>query len=330
MDEYKMILVSNNQKKDITHLIKSIEWEDSLDTLGMRVTFSIARNYINKYFKDAELVKVGNGIVLLNKGQERFRGLIVTEEIGHYEKKFDCFDFAFWLNKSKTIKQFNKVVSSKAIKQVCDELKIPVQVKGMSTKISKIYKDKEVSEILKDIIDQEEKTTGKKYRMEMREGKLCIEPYKNLKVKARYQIATNTGDFDATLNLGNVSKTLTIENMVNSVLVTSSEEKSVRVVAKAQNKDFIQKFGLLQNIESVDKKDKAKAQNIANNKLKELCKIGESISIEILGSDGLRSGRIIEINNKEYDLKGGYLIKDCKHSYINKIHKCSATIERVI
>lgn len=107
-------------------------------------------------------------------------------------------------------------------------------------------------------------------------------------------------------------------------------KKSSRVVAIAKDDKNIAQFGLLQEVESVDDKDIAKAKVIAQNKLKELSRIGEDISIELLGDDNVRAGRILEVNNDMFKLQGQYLVKDCTHTYQNRIHKMSLTIEKVI
>ena len=119
--------------------------------------------------------------------------------------------------------------------------------------------------------------------------------------------------------------------MRNSILISSGDEKSNRIIAKAADESNISKFGLLQEVESVDDKEMGDAQNIANNRLKELNRVGENISVgPLLGDDNVRSGRILEIDNDMYKLKGQYLVKDCTHNYHNRIHTMGITIEKVI
>ncbi len=69
---------------------------------------------------------------------------------------------------------------------------------------------------------------------------------------------------------------------------------------------------------------------IAQNKLKELNKVNEDISITVLGDDNVRAGRILEIDNDIFKLKGQYLVKDCTHMYQNRTHTMDLTLEKVI
>ena len=160
----------------------------------------------------------------------------------------------------------------------------------------------------------------------MRAGKLYIEKYTDLIVKASFQPASNLVEFDVMDAIGSISKNESIQDMRNSIHISSNDEKSSRVIAIAEDTSNINKYGLLQEVESVNDKDISKASNIAKNKLNELNKVNEDISIELLGNDIVRAGRILEINNDIFGLSGYYLIKECTHTYNNGIHKMSLNV----
>ena len=117
--------------------------------------------------------------------------------------------------------------------------------------------------------------------------------------------------------------------MRNSILITSDDEKSSKINATAKDTQNISKYGLLQEVMNVDKKNNSQAKQIANNKLKELNRVQQDISFNLLGNDELRSGRILTIENALFNLSGKYLIKSSNHTYVNYIHKCSVTLEEV-
>jgi len=95
---------------------------------------------------------------------------------------------------------------------------------------------------------------------------------------------------------------------------------------KLEDDNNISKFGLLQEIETVEDKDISLARNIANNRLKELNRVNEDISIKLLGDDTVRAGRIINIDNDMFKMNGQYLVKDCTHSYHNRVHTMDLTL----
>lgn len=333
MDNYIITLVKNNgNNKDITGVSGNLSWKDNVDTLGMELNFDAARNIDDKYMKGYDIIEIGDKVILNNNDKEIFRGIIVDLGTERYRKSITAFDYAFYLNKSKTIMQFNKVPGNEVITKLCNEFNVPIgNITSIPTLITKIYKEETISDIIKDVLNHATNETGIKYRLESREGKIFVEKYTDLIIKPKFKPAKNIGKIDVLKAIGGISKSESIADMKNSILITSSNEKSSRIIAKSKDDDNISKFGLLQEVESVDDKEMADAQNIANNKLKELNRIGEDISIgPLLGDDDVRSGRILEIDNDMFNLKGQYLVKDCTHQYHNRIHTMDITVEKVI
>lgn len=332
MDDYKITLIKDSgESKDITNYSGELSWRDSIDTLGMELNFDVARNTEDRYMKSYDIVEVGDKVILTNKEKEIFRGIIVDLGTQRYSKSVVSYDYAFYLNQSKTIIQFNKIRADEAIKQLCNKFNVPIgNITNIFIRITKIYKEDTISDIIKDILKMATDELGIKYRLEMREGKLYIEKYSDLIIKPKFKPASNLGSFNVLDATGDICKSESISDMRNSILISSGDEKSSKVLAEARDDINIAKFGLLQDVESVDDKDIAQAKNIANNKLKELNRVGQDISLELLGDDSVRSGRIIEVDNYMFDMKGRYLVKECTHSVQNRIHKMNITIEKVI
>lgn len=332
MDNYTINLIKDNgNNKNITNISGGLSWKDSIDTLGMELNLTNSRNTDDRYMKNYDLAEIGDKIVLFNNNKEIFRGIIVDLGTDRYSKSITAFDYAFYLNQSRTIIQFNKVKADEAIKQLCSKFNVPIgNITNISTVITKIYKDDTVADIIRDIMKQATDALGIKYRLEMRAGKLYIEKYTDLIITPRFKPAPNIAHFNPLKAIGSISKTESIADMRNSILISSSDEKSSRVIATAKDDKNIAKFGLLQDVESVDDKNIAQAKVIAQNKLKELNKLKEDISIKLLGDDNVRAGRILEIDNDMFNLKGRYLVKDCTHMYHKRVHTMDLTLEKVI
>lgn len=332
MDNYTLTLVKDNGSvRDITRLSGNLSWRDSIDTLGMELNVNVARNVEDRYMRGLDIVELGDKIILKNNSDEIFRGIIVDLSTEKYKKAITAFDYAFYLNQSKTIIQFNKVRADNAIKQLCSKFNVPIgNITDIPASITKIYKDSTIADIIRDILKQTTDSLGIKYRLEMRSGKLYIEKYIDLIITPRFKPASNLASFNPVSRIGNISKNESIADMRNSILISSSDEKSSRVVAEAEDDNSIAKFGLLQEVESIDDKDMAQARNIAQNKLRELNRIGQDISLKLLGDDNVRAGRILEIDNDMFSLKGQYLVKDCTHMYHKRIHTMDLTLEEVI
>ncbi|QOR36649.1 hypothetical protein IMX26_07540 [Clostridium sp. 'deep sea'] len=330
MDNYKVKLVKNNLQIDITNIIGNLSWSNSINSLGTKLSFDTARNPKDKYLNVFDSVEVGSFIVLTNNNNEIFRGIVVTEDIEQYKKAFSCLDFAFYLNQNKIIKQFKAISVSNAITQLCNSYSIPIgKVCNIATLITNIYNEKSLAEIIKDMLNKATAETGLKYRLEMRKGKLFVEKYTDLVVQAKVQLAKNIASFNSLQAIASLKRSRSIIDMKNSIVVYSASESYNSVEATAKDTANMQQFGLLQDTIKVENKDIAQARNIASKKLAELSKIITSTNIEILGNDELNAGRILHLNLASYDINGDFLIKDCKHTYNNGLHKCSLSLEEL-
>jgi len=313
---HQLYSVSSSTETNITPLVGSIQWRSNINELGEQLDFEIAFND-DRYFP-INPVELGD-VIRLENGNEIFRGIVVAEQKkGRGAVSYTCFDYAFYLNKSKEIYQFNKLPGQKAIETILKDFDIPIgSIAPITTVINKIYNDKAVSDIIKDILDKAEKEKGTKYSMEMRQGKLYIEDQKDLVIKPTFKLADNVEAYDIADSISNPSRKRTIEDMKNSIKIISGD----KIAAEKRDDNLINKYGLLQEVVPIDEKDSAQARNIAQNMLKELGKIFEENSVEMLGNDDVKAGRIIEIEEPVTGMKGQYLIKDVTHTLTNGVHR---------
>lgn len=317
----RLTLIKNGQVKDITNYSGSYSRSDNMDSLGQEFIFSLAQNPNDKLFPSVTPT-VGDGIKFENENKVVFAGIVITEEWeGKTTRTYTAYDFGFYLGKSQVKKQFKKMDADAAIKKLCSEMGIPVgTIASMPTKISKIYSGETLSDVIKDIVEQVEADNGKEYRMELSlENKLDIVEWKNLTVSPSFQSAANIAPFNPVKYPGNISGKNSIEEMKNYIIVNSQTEKETSVQSVAKDMESIKKYGLLQQVEDGSDKNEAQGRNAAKNRLKELNKVTSTCTVELLGSDVVRSGRIIALDLPECNLKGDYLVKNCAHSY-NPFH----------
>lgn len=322
-------IVKDNKTYDITSFVGNVSWSDSVDTLGSQLDFSTGYSS-EKYFPQFD-IECGD-IVVMTEENEIFRGIVVTSDFSNYsEKSYTAFDFLWYFNKSKVIKQFNGINAGDAIGQLCSEFSIQVgSIAPMRCLINHIYYENTVSEIIDDILEQEFNETGKTYIKEIDKGSFYIFEKYSKTVQGFFRPASNIAPFDVTLAPAMPSRSFSIEDMKNSILIISGEENSVYTAGKAQDTESISKYGLLQEIENVDDDNLNKAQNIAENRLQELNKISETVSIQLLGDFNVRSGRVIAIKEDYTGLNGNYFIKSCSHSVSSEVHTMDLELEIVL
>ena len=313
--------IKTDSMTNITPLIGKISWRSNKDELGDEVTFDIAFNDV-KYFPKNP-VGIGSFLSLRGKN-ELFRGITITEnKVGRNPIGYTSFDYAFYLNKSKSVYQFENAPANNAVLKLLNDFSVPVgNIALDNVSIDKIYVNDVISDIIKNIIEQVEQKTGKKYLMEMRSGKFYIENRANLIIKTSVQLASNIAPIDGIHTISEPSRTRSIENMKNSIQIV----KDNKLLATVKNDSLINDFGLLQDVIIVDK-SLSESQTVANNMLKELGKIFEENSIPMLGDENVRAGRLLEVNEPVTGMNGIYLIKSVNHTFENGIHKMVVDLE---
>ena len=320
---YKVII----RDKDVSDIIGNLTWRDTVDTLGVEVDFELPINRYDKKFEFLYDITLGDPIQILNaKGEVLVQAIIVSEAPNGKITNFTAYDMAWYLNKSTVIKQFKKMIGNDCVKSLCKEIGIDVEVSGLDTKIDKIYKDKAVSEVIKDIIEQCSQFNSKKFFIEFDNSTLKVMPYQKIKVFGTFEIQKDKF-ININENIGGVSLSKSIVDMKNSVLVITENKGAIRTIGEEQDSKSIEKYGKLQEVVTLDEKEFSKANLVAKNELKKLNKITEDFSIDVLGDDKVKSGRVIDIDLPLFNLKGEYLIKESNHTISNHIHKISLKLE---
>ncbi|MEG0069795.1 MAG: hypothetical protein RR795_02765 [Cetobacterium sp.] len=314
---HKLKLIQGDIVTDITNIAGNISLSTSIDTLGASFNFSMPRNFGDSNYILTETIKVGDIIKFQNE-RNLFTGIIVDMDTLKFSKEIKCFDFYFYLNKNKVIKQFNSLNASSCIESLLKSIGAKTgKIEAIATSIDKIYKNNTVAEIIDDILKIVNEETGEKYTLEIENTTFNLVSHKKIKV----QVTNNI--------FGMPALTESIADMKNIVLIVSNDSEDESIYAKAEDKESIKKYGMLQEVIEVDpdKDDISKVRNIASQKLKELNKVLTTSSLDALGNDDLRAGRLLDVEIKEFGIKDEFLIKSCTHTFPKGNHICSLELE---
>lgn len=321
---HELWLLKGDAKTNITPMIGTLTWRSNKDELGDEINFSIAFND-TKYFPKNPC-DIGDVVVLLNNGKEITRAIIVDEvKNGRSPIGYIGFDYAFYLNKSDAVYQFNKLSADACIKKILKDFNVPIgNIVSIPKPITKIYNGKKVSEIIKEIITAAEQSLGMKYLMEMRQGKLYIEKQGDLVVTGTFQLFDGGNSYDINSVIMSPSKRRSIVDMVNTIQVVGNNDK---VVLTKSDSKMVNKYGRLQKVVTLDQKEKRSAAKVAENELKQLSKVIEENSVELMGNDNFRAGRLFKLEEPITGIKGTFLIKDVLHTISKGIHTMKPSLE---
>ena len=299
--------LSDGTTKDLTANTGNYSLSDHIDQLSAELKFDLTANPLDANFKDL-WVPVGTKISFTHDKINLFQGIITKYDRNSLANfAYTANDYAYYLNKSEIIIQFNNVTTTQAIEQLCSENGIAIgSICDIPTIVNKIYNGSKISDVIKDLLKMAEADQKVHYYMEMREGKLWILKYSDLYIQPTDTLVKNI--------ISEFSSSYSMEDMTNKVVVISSKEKNTQIQETAEDTDSQQIYGTVQKGEKVDDKKVSQAQSIADGILSDKGKIKKSFSVTELGDDTVRAGRLLKFNYPEIHLEGVFLVKAYNYS----------------
>lgn len=312
--------LSDGTTKDLTANTGNYSLSDHIDQLSAELKFDLTANPLDANFKDL-WVPVGTKISFTHDEVNLFQGIITKYDRNSLANfAYTANDYAYYLNKSEIIIQFNNVTTTQAIEQLCSENGIAIgSICDIPTIVNKIYNGSKISDVIKDLLKMAEADQKVHYYMEMRGGKLWILKYSDLYIQPTDTLVKNI--------ISEFSSSYSMEDMTNKVVVISSKEKNTQIQATAEDTDSQQIYGTVQKVEKVDDKKVSQAQSIADGILSDKGKIKKSFSVTELGDDTVRAGRLLKFNYPEINLEGVFLVKASTHNYAGLKHTMRLELE---
>jgi hypothetical protein len=141
----------------------------------------------------------------------------------------------------------------------------------------------------------------------------------------------NVGAFDVTdKNAHSRGKyTHSIENMKNCIIAEVNSKTSGEMPEKqfiARDEENIKKYGLLAENYSVNSDEAENIQELANNELKEKNVIKRELSMDFIGHDNARAGRVMHIVDEYLGIDGNYRIQSVTHNVNGCTHTMSCSL----
>lgn len=305
----------------ITNIIGSLTWRNSLYELSTVMSFETPKSDA-AYLKDLIYVPMVGDIVQQVTNGEIFRGVIKDVDDGDINvNKYTAVDLGWYLNKTKQTYQFKNISASDVIKELCADLSIPIStLPELNATIDDIYFDKTVSDILTDILD---KCPGN-YNFDFVPEGLRVYEIGTLIAYPEFRIADNIPQIYSVDFRGEVSHTQSIEDMRNSIKITSEQDNVYSELKVLQDRESISKYGFLQEVVKIDP-EKENADTVAAEKLSELNHIGETYSFTIIEKydSYTRAGEVISVDGVPY------VIENTDHSFKVGQHYNKLTIRRI-
>lgn len=276
------------------------------------MSFDIAKSDA-AYLKDLMCTAQTGDIIRMVTNAEIYRGIIIKIDDGSKDSnKYSVVDLGWYLNKTSQTYQFKNITEVDAIKEICSDLSINIaMLPELTVNIDQIYFDKTISSILSDILDK----CGGDYNYDFIPEGLRIYAIGDLVAYPEFRIADNIPQAYSPDYKGNMSHSISIESMINSVKVTSEKDNVYTELKVLQNQELITRYGFLQKIVKIDI-EKENADTVAQRELDANTAPAETYSFEVIEKydSYTRAGEVITVD----DVK--YVIESTDHSFKNGWH----------
>lgn len=306
---------------EITKNIGSVSWKNSIYELATTLSFETAKTD-NAYLKDLIYTPKLGEVIRIVTNIEVFRSVVVKVDDGDKNKnKYTAVDMGWYLNKTSQTYQFTDITVKDAIKEICADLSIPIDdICELSVKVTQIYFDKTVSDILKDLLSN----CGNDCNYDFTPKGLRIYKVGGLAAYPEFRLASNLAQGYSVDFRGNVSHSESIEDMKNSIKIVSEKDNVYDELMVLQNSELIDEYGLLQDVIKIDP-EKESADVVANSELWWNGRTKETYSFEIIEKydSYTRAGEVIMVDGVNY------VIESTEHRLSNGWHFNKLELQKI-
>lgn len=280
-------------EQDITRLCTSLrlsgDFMQCARTLEMEIAYAL-------FDPNQRLVEVEAGctIKLFNDGEVIFGGVVFDRSTStggsSNTMRLTVYGFAIYLLKSRRTINFESADLNTVVNEVCRGTDILIgDIPSISHKVKKVFNDKDLYSIIKEVLEDIEKITKKKYMIQMDQKKINI-----IEIgRDSEEIVLQSG-----ANIIGTEYSDNINDMVNHV--KKFDINGAAIPGALEAGELIKKYGRIQAVCN-EEKDK-NIDKVAKNMIKGLIK---TIRISLIGNHKLVTGKKVDIKVPYFNLSDG-------------------------
>lgn len=316
---WNVIYQNDSKKIYLDQIVRSIRWSGDIKQAARKLVVELSNT---EDLRDPLFtLEKGKEIQLYVDETEQFRGVIFSDSINASgQLTITAYDENIYLTKNTDTKIFRNLTASSIIKRLCSDFSIPTgQIDDTGFIIPKlICREKTLYDMMITSLTISEKQTGNKFMISSREGKLHLLARQEQKVKWVLENGINILD---------ASYSQSIEELRTQVKVIGGDTERFPLTAQAQDQALIQKFGVMQHVESAERDmTKSQMEQLAKQRLKDLGTIDDEARVECLGNIEVISGTAVYVKESMTGILGGYYISADEHSFQQGVHRMSLTL----
>lgn len=296
-------------------MVSEITWSGSVEEVARKLElnflFPLHDHYAPKVYPN-----IGEQLFLYDDSNvELFRGRVFyNERLGEQGTiQVTAYDDAIRLAKSKGTYNFKDKTAESITRTVCNDLGVEIGELAPTGIPQKMLCNGEgMYEIIFKAYDGASKQNKKKYSIEMRQGKLCVDEVG--KEILPHTITSNTSIIES-------SYSENAEEVINKVKIYDEQDQYIGVV---EDKELIDLVGIFQDVYT--KEQDKQVGTIASNMLRG---IEQSIELTTLGNTSYVSGKLVNIEDSATKQRGLFFIVSDSHSWSGGQYRVNMNIKVV-
>lgn len=326
---YKVNLLKDGVSSDITDMVGEISWSEDMDSVGLSLSFSVPDS--EERYVPRLLIMAGDIISVSNDKEELIKAVVVSVTRNFPKRNVRAYDFGFYLNKNDVVIQFKDKSVSDCLKELFGKVNIPIgEICDMPAKVNGVY-IKNVNEVIKELIEIQQGNDSKKYYYELRGDKIYVFQLPEEPIEYIFKPAVNVAAFDVTQRDAHSrgQYTHSIENMKNRVTAIINSKTTGNMPAvefTVSDDENIKKYGLLSENYSVNSEDLDNIKSLAKNELTDKNKLKRELTMDFIGHDSARPGRVMHIIDDFLGIDDFFRIQSVNHKVNGDIHTMSCTL----
>lgn len=298
--------------------------EDGMKIVWERKGTPGVLTFSSKYEKSYKIVE-GNEVTVTVDGTKMFFGFVFTRKMSKTgSMEFTVFDQLRYLKNKDTI-IFRKKRADEMIKIIASRFHMNCgTLANTRHKMSAIENNTTLFDMIQNALDNTLMSNGKIYVLYDKAGKLTLSDISKMKVNSCLVDAETGEDFSYETSIDNE-----VYNQIKLIYKNKdkNKKKDSYDLYITRHKKNINKWGVLQYVETIDSPDKGKEQ--AKILLKLHNKKRRSLTISgVIGSTKVRAGSLVPVilNLRDIKVANYMIVEKVTHEFSNRYHKMELVV----
>lgn len=294
-------------------MVSEVNWSGSVEEVARKLElnflFPLHDHYAPKVYPN-----IGEQLFLYDDDHiQLFQGRVFyNERLGEQGTiQVTAYDDAIRLAKSKGTYNFKGTTAEAITRIVCNDLGVEIgQLAPTGIPQKMLCNGEGMYEIISNAYEGASKQNKKKYSIEMRQGKLCVD-------EVGKEILPHTITSDT--NIIESAYSENAEEVINRVKIYDEKDQYIDVV---EDKELINLLGVFQDVYT--KEEDKQAGTVASNMLRG---IEQSIELTTLGNTSYVSGKLVNIEDSATKQLGLFFIVSDSHSWSGGQYRANMNIK---